>query len=100
MITKGPREYFSDFWNIADTISFIVYVYFYSVRIFHSHDSTIMYLMKDFKTEKDSIEITETDKLLVILNCVILTMSLAKLLEFMRASEKTQLMTVLVSKVT
>jgi hypothetical protein len=48
-----------------------------------------MFLMKDWKSEKNNIDITEDDKILILLNTAILCMALIKLLEFMRAHKST-----------
>lgn len=102
MKIKGIKEYFSDGWNWTDILSFIVFLIYFSIRVSDPKKATILYLMQDYWLIKDYDvpEVTETDKVLMILNCIIVTMLLVKLIQFMRTFENTQLMTVLVGKVT
>jgi hypothetical protein len=102
MRVKGVKDYLSDKYNWTDISSFVVFLIYYLIRVTEYKKATVLYLMQDYWLIKayDVPMVTETDKVLMILNCIIVTFMLFKLIQFMRTFEKTQLMTVLVGKVT
>ena len=91
MRIKGVKEYFSDRWNWTDILSFIVFLIYFLIRVSDPKKATVLYLMQDYWLIKDYDvpKVTETDKVLMILNCILVTMMLIKLIQFMRTFEKT-----------
>ena len=86
MKIKGWSEYFKDKWNLNDFITFFLFLAYYAIRVVNPDKATILYLMKDYKEIHEDNDktgshlVTELDKALMVLNCLIVLFGLVKLM--------------------
>ena len=59
MHIKGYKDYLRDPWNWADVLNYTVFLSYFVIRIRHSENATILYLLKDFSKEKDDTKLEE-----------------------------------------
>tara|TARA_B110000285_G_scaffold171224_1_gene191694 strand:- start:28 stop:426 length:399 start_codon:yes stop_codon:yes gene_type:complete len=103
MKIKGVKEYFDDFWNITDLLSFGFNVWYFFMRIADTKTGTLLFQLDEnwmFPNFANPRHPTEFNKLMILLNCIVIIFSLIKMLSFMKTFETTQLLTILVIQVT